>query len=282
MANTFDHSVVGRRFGPIPFRYDTARVSLFALASGATEADLDLILETRGPKPLPSFGVVATSEPMSQAMVALGGNLLFRLHAAQSVRLHRPMPPAGELATSAWVEQIYDQGKGALVILRGEAKDGTGALILESEMEIHYRAHGGFGGEKRPEPPPFFAPQGRAPDFSVEGQTAPTQAHLYRLASGDLNAIHSDPAVAKKVALPRPILHGMCTFGYGATAIARVLAGGDATAITAIEGRFTKAVFPSERLTTEIWRLGEREAVFQVRSSGRGEIAIDQGRVVLA
>jgi acyl dehydratase len=282
LANTFDHSVVGRRFGPIPFHYDTARVSLFALASGATEADLDLVLETRGPKPLPSFGVVATSEPMSQAMVALGGNLLFRLHAAQRVRLERPIPASGSLVTSAWVERIFDQGKGALVLLRGEAHDATGELILETEMEIFYRAHGGFGGEQRPEPPPFFAPGDRPPDFAVDGQTAPTQAHLYRLASGDLNAIHSDPAVAKKVALPRPILHGMCTFGYGATAIARVLAGGDATAITAIEGRFTKAVFPSERLTTEIWRLSEREAVFRVRSSGRGEIAIDLGRVVLA
>ncbi|MFO0725718.1 MAG: MaoC/PaaZ C-terminal domain-containing protein [Myxococcota bacterium] len=283
MANTFDHSVVGRRFGPLPFSYDQARVSLFSLASGATEQDLDLILESRGPKPLPSFAVVMTTEPMAQAMIALGGNLLMRLHAAQRVRLHRPIPASGTLEVSAQVDKIWDQGKGALVILSGTATDpSSGALVAETEMEIFYRAHGGFGGQKAEDPPPFAAPEGRAPDLVIPSATASTQAHLYRLASGDLNGIHADPAVAKKVALPKPILHGMCTFGFGATAICRALVGGDPAKIREIYGRFTKPVFPGEKLETEVWRVGEQQAIYRVRSTTRGDVAIDLGQVVLA
>ena len=113
--------------------------------------------------------------------------------------------------------------------------------------------------------------------MTISLPTSSTQALLYRLASRDLNPIHADPVAAKKVALPRPILHGLCTFGYAARALTSSLGGGDPTKIAQIAGRFTKPVFPGETLETDVWRIGEREARFQVRSKERGDVVIDLG-----
>ncbi|WP_262335213.1 MaoC/PaaZ C-terminal domain-containing protein, partial [Bordetella pertussis] len=52
----------------------------------------------------------------------------------------------------------------------------------------------------------------RAPDASVHARTSPQSALIYRL-SADLNPLHIDPAVARQAGFPRPILHGMASFG---------------------------------------------------------------------
>ncbi|MBV9720625.1 MAG: dehydrogenase, partial [Mycobacterium sp.] len=45
------------------------------------------------------------------------------------------------------------------------------------------------------------------------------------------------------------------------------LGNGDASAITSINARFTKPVFPGETLTTSIWRTDAGKAVFQTSAS---------------
>ena len=58
----------------------------------------------------------------------------------------------------------------------------------------------------------------RAPDLVKECDTRPDQAFLYAL-SGDRNPLHRDPAFAKAVGFPRPILHGLCSYGTACRAI---------------------------------------------------------------
>ena len=53
----------------------------------------------------------------------------------------------------------------------------------------------------------------RDPDHTVELQTRTDQALLYRL-SGDRNPLHNDPAFAAMGGFDRPILHGLCTYGF--------------------------------------------------------------------
>jgi acyl dehydratase len=101
---------------------------------------------------------------------------------------------------------------------------------------------------------------------------------LYRL-NGDRNPLHSDPnhpAVAAGV-FPRPILHGLCTYGFTGRGLLNALCDGDADRFKHIEGRFASPVFPGEALTVKIWKTAPGEAVFETYVGDRK--VIDQGLV---
>jgi acyl dehydratase len=76
-------------------------------------------------------------------------------------------------------------------------------------------------------------------------------------------------------------MHGLCTYGFSGRALIAELGDGDAGAITAVDARFTKPVFPGETLTTLIWRTEPGKAVFRTEASGvPGPAGID-ARLVL-
>ena len=80
-------------------------------------------------------------------------------------------------------------------------------------------------------------------------------ALIYRL-SGDTNALHADPEFAKAAGFPRPVLHGLATFGVAGHALLKAVCGYDPARLTAMAGRFSAPVFPGETIRTEIWRDG--------------------------
>lgn len=276
----FDTAILGRDFGPHRFTYDWKSAALHALACGAGPAELDLLLESRGPRVLNSFAAAASWQPMLEAVLAFGGNLLTLLHGAQRCVAHRPLPPEGTLLVTARVDSVYDKGKGALAIFRTRATDEGGAPVFEQEAQIYYRGEGGFGGPRGPDAPPHEPPP-RAADHRQELKTQETQALLYRIASGDLNPLHADPEIAAMAGFPRPILHGLCSFGHAERAAALALCGGDPGRIESIEGRFAKPLFPGETLVVELWRTGDRAALFRAGALERGEPVITLGRVTL-
>lgn len=275
----FDLSVVGKDFGSHTLQYEWERPALYALACGAGTEELDLLLESRGPKVLPTFAVVVAFKPMMEALTALGGNMLTLLHASQKVVLHRPLPPEARVSTRARARAVYDKGRSAVAFFDTVTTDSDGAPICETEWQIFYRGEGGFGGERGIEPASHEPAPGRVPDAIVEMPTEPTQALLYRLASLDFNPIHADPAVAKRAAFPRPVLHGLCTFGHSARAAITTLCERDPARLLSIEGRFTKPVFPGDTIVTELFRVADGEAFFVTRVKERPEPVISGGRV---
>src|SRR5690606_26233644 len=102
------------------------------------------------------------------------------------------------------------------------------------------------------------------------------QALLYRL-SGDRNPLHSDPKFAAMAGFDRPILHGLCTYGFTGRALLHTVCEGDPARFRSMAGRFSKPVFPGEPLTVRIWREGDGEAVFQT-TGGDGRVVLDAGR----
>jgi acyl dehydratase len=274
----FDTSIIGKPFGPRDFTYDWRKPALHALACGASETDLDLLLDSRGPKVLRSFPVVMAFEPLVEALGALGGNPLTLVHGAQRCTVHRALPGEATVQVTARVTALYDKGKAALAIYQVKGEHG-GSELFELEHQIFYRGEGGFGGDRGPEAPSYAPPAGSKPDHHLELKTSPTQALLYRLASGDTNPIHSDPEVAAMAGFPRPILHGLCTFGFTELALERALTGGDPDRVTNIEGRFSKPVFPGETIGVDIYRVSDSEAYYTATIVERNEPAITLGRV---
>lgn len=251
----FDPSVVGRTLEPHETTYDFKDVALYALACGATDDEVDLWLETRGPKVLPSFSVVWTWHAMADALPRLGGSFLTLVHGGHRLQVHRPLAPESTVSTRVTITGLYDKGKGALGVFRCESSDDQGPLAV-NEWRIFYRGEGGFGGQEGPELDAFEAaphPGGEA-DTIEEQSTQRNQALLYRLASGDMNPIHADPDIARSVGFARPILHGLCTFGFAVRALVHGAAGGDPDRLSKVTARFTQPVLPGDALRTRVWR----------------------------
>lgn len=175
------------------------------------------------------------------------------------------------------VAAMYDKGKAAVVVLENEATDPSGAPLFSTTMSAFIRGEGGWGGDRGPSGPRNVAPE-REPDRVVSYDTRTDQALLYRL-SGDRNPLHSDPSFAKLAGFDRPILHGLCTYGFTGRALLHGLCGSDPARFKHMEGRFSTPVLPGERLDVCMWVEGN-EAVFQTRVGDN--VVIDSGRLAFA
>ncbi|MFW6050633.1 MAG: MaoC/PaaZ C-terminal domain-containing protein [Myxococcota bacterium] len=248
---------VGKTTGELVHEYRWEDVVLYALGVGAgVDGELEFLYEKHGPKVLPTYAVVPTFAVPGALFDAVGGNLLGVVHGAQTIRLHKPFAPKGRLTTIGKVGGIYDLKRMAQAVFTSETRDEKGELVCETEYLILYRMDGGFGGERPPQTHKV-APPDRNPDFRVEEATSPNQAALYRL-NGDLNPLHIDPEVGEAAGFGKPILHGLCTYGYVGRAVLREACGGDPARLRALSGQFRKPVWPGETIVTEGWREGDR------------------------
>ena len=196
------------------------------------------------------------------------------VHGEQSIELYGAIPPAGRVETTTTISGIYDKGSGAVVMLTArsvDASDGTPRFATGTSLFI--RGEGGFGGPRGPEGALEPVPE-REPDEVISYVTRPDQALLYRL-SGDRNPLHSDPVFARRAGFERPILHGLCTYGFTGRALLHTLCGSDPHRFGKMAGRFTRPVEPGDILDVSIWREGER-ARYRT-TTRRGAVAIDWG-----
>jgi acyl dehydratase len=277
-----DLSIVGWKSEPRPVTWDSTRAILYALGVGAgTVPGLDELAfvteNTAGAaqRVLPTFPVV-----LGQGLfrVPYGDVDLSKLvHAEQSVELLGEITAHGSGQYQARVTGIYDKGSGALVRTEGllSSEDGTPLARLSGGSFI--RGAGGFGGDRGPASD-WTAPE-RPPDAVIEQQTVPWQALLYRL-SGDRNRLHSDPEFAAAGGFPRPILHGLCTYGIAGRALLHGAAGGDPARVHAMSARFSAPVMPGDTLSTLIWR-DEDEVLFMTRTEA-GTPVLTHGRATIA
>jgi len=199
----------------------------------------------------------------------------------QGLVLHRPLAPRGTAIGRTHVTEIIDKGpgKGALVYSERALIDGTSGEKIASVTQTTFcRGDGGFGGPARQAPPVHPIPA-RAPDLICDRGTRPEAALIYRL-SGDPNPLHAEPAVARAAGFPRPILHGLASFGIACHAILKCLCGHDPGRLKAISGRYSAPVFPGETIRTEMWRDGPIVS-FRARVVERDVIALNNGRCEL-
>jgi len=205
------------------------------------------------------------------------------LHGEESFELVRPLPVAGQLVGRSRVEGIWDRGaeKGAVMALVKTLHDAADdSLIATCRNTLMLRRNGGFGGSADGAPRAAALPE-RDPDGALELGTRPEQALIYRL-SGDTNPLHAVPTVAAKAGFPRPILHGLCTFGVVARALVQAVAGGDQSRLQRFGVRFSSPVFPGETIRTEYWGLGDGDFAFRARVVERDVIVLTGGTAHIA
>jgi acyl dehydratase len=279
-------AAVGAKGEPRRASWDSDASILYALGIGAGMRDpvgseLEFTTEnTAGvqqkvfPTMVVLFGFTASGgrSAMSQAGTYDPRMLV---HGEQGIRLFKEIPVAGEVETVDEITGIYDKGKGAVI-----ATKTTGTLVGESSplyeatASVYITGEGGFGGDRGPSGKQNVAPD-RAPDQEVSAQTRPDQALLYRL-SGDKNPLHSDKQFSDVGGFPKPILHGLCTYGFTGRLLLEALCGSDPARFTGMDARFTSPVLPGEKLTVKIWEDGPGRAIFQTCGDD-GRVVIDSG-----
>jgi acyl dehydratase len=225
---------------------------------------------------LPTFAVlIASARPGGGPLGDFDPALL--VHAEQGFELHQPLPVEGTVRATATVTGIYDKGSGALVVTETTAADAvTGQQLVTSRSGLFIRGQGGFGGP-RGDSEPWQLPE-RAPDVQITQQTRPEQALLYRL-SGDRNPLHADPQFAARGGFQRPILHGLCTYGFTGRALLHALCDSDPARFRSMSGRFTSPVLPGDPLVVAVW-IGPDGDTAQFRTAREdGTVVIDRGQI---
>jgi acyl dehydratase len=284
-------AAVGTTAGPITVAWKPDDALLYALGVGAGQDDplSDLSFTTENSQDvaqqvLPTFAAILTgfrrpADGSARPRIEFGTfDPAFLVHAEQAVELSRPLPPSGTIEVTTELVGIYDKGSGALVVTEAHGSlpdDPPGSPTVTTRSAVFIRGEGGFG-VKGPSDP-WSVPE-RDPDLVLSASTRTDQALLYRL-SGDHNPLHSDPKFAARAGFPHPILHGMCTYGVVARVLLGALADGDPERFGSISGRFSKPVFPGDRLRVSVWVDGT-QARFKV--TGRdGGVVLDRGAFVV-
>ncbi len=276
-----DPQVVGYELAPLDYEVNPDKVILYNLGIGAGEEpdDLKYVYENApGLVALPTFGVIPPF-PALMGLLAVPGvqiNLAMLLHGEQYLEVRKPIPVQGRLVSKPKISSLYDKGKGALIELDVDTEDETGEVVFFNRFGVFIRGEGGFGGDKGPDP--GNEPPDRDPDAVLELKTAKTQAMLYRL-SGDKNPLHIDPNFSALGGFERPILHGLCSFGFAARAVLKQFCENDPSRFKAIKVRFSRHVFPGETIVTEMWKVSDEQVIFRCKTAERGEVCLSNSAV---
>ncbi len=175
------------------------------------------------------------------------------LHASEAVTVPAPLPPSGTAQSVQRFTEIWDKGKAAVIVSETTVTDPDGKLLWTTKRSIFARGEGGFGGERGPSTS-VAAPPDRAPDYEISVPVLPQQALLYRLC-GDRNPLHSDPEFAAAAGFPKPILHGLCTYGMTCKALVDTLLDADVSQVKTFGARFAGGVcYPGETIKVNVWK----------------------------
>ncbi len=267
----------------VAFSYTDRDTMLYALSVGMgrnplDERELQYVFEKEALRTLPTqVCVVARTVLLHDC----GLDRTRMLLGEQSLTMHRPLPAATSLLASTYISEICDKGKdkGSVLYVETKARDAsTGDDLFTSVSTVMARGDGGIGGPSRPVRAPHVLPE-REPDLTVETQTRPDQALLYRL-NGDRNPLHADPELAARVGFKAPILHGMCTYAMACKEILAHVCDYDHTRIGALDARFTAPVYPGELVATDLWIDGGTVS-FRCRVGARDTTVLGNGRCLV-
>jgi len=226
-----------------------------------------------------SLDIVPFGEGEIERFPGLICNPAMILHGEQETEIFKhPLPLSGTFENRKKVIGAYDKGSGALIVSEGVLYcKKTGQPIVRNVQSTFVRGLTGFGGERGPSVSDTTPT--REPDVVHKEFIPEFQAQLYRL-SGDYNPLHIDPTFSSMVGYQKPILHGLCSFGYACRAVLKHFCNNNTGLIKLIKTRFTNPVLPGSNLITKMWKEGNR-VYFQSNVEGSTKAALSAACVEL-
>ena len=259
---------VGSKSDPTRRSWTSKDALLYAVGVGAGTDELAYTTENTKDTPqqvLPTFAVIVGTGGVPFDKIG-SFNPAMLVHGEQSITLHQPLPVAATVLGTSRIGGIYDKEKAALVVLESHVVDKeSGEPLFTNSSSLFIRGEGGWGGDRGPANKVEFPD--RDADHVVTYETRTDQALLYRL-NGDRNPLHSDPSFAAMGGFDKPILHGLCTYGFTGRALLHSVCGSDPDRFKAMSGRFSSPVMPGESLTISIWQ-DDGQAVFRTTVGDR-------------
>uniref|UniRef100_A0A3P9HUZ7 Hydroxysteroid (17-beta) dehydrogenase 4 n=1 Tax=Oryzias latipes TaxID=8090 RepID=A0A3P9HUZ7_ORYLA len=261
-----DTMAVGQKLPTSSFSYSHTQCILYALGVGMSTKDPDHLRFLYEGHPdfscLPTFGVIPSqSSIMDGGLSSVPGlNIDFTrvLHGEQYLELYKPLDTSVKLKCWLYLPVNTYSGK---------------ELVCYNQFSVFVVGAGGFGVKRNSDKAkPPLPPPNRAPDAVVIDSTTRDQAALYRL-SGDWNPLHIDPSFAAMGGFKKPILHGLCSFGFAGRHVLKQFADNDPSRFKAIKVRFAKPVTPGQSLQTEMWKEGNRIHI-QCKVKETGEVVL--------
>ena len=268
-------NAVGETGGPVTRSWSSKDALLYAVGIGAGTDELAFTTENTkdlAQRVFPTFAVIIGGG--GAPMDCIGSiNRALMVHGEQGFELLDEIPPEGELESRGRITAIWDKGSAAVVEVESEAVDtASGKPLLRTRSMLFCRGEGGWGGDRGPSEKIEFPET--EPTYRVTYATRGDQALTYRL-SGDRNPLHSDPSFAAMGGFDKPILHGLCTYGFTGRALLHSLCASDPSRFRSMNARFSRPVMPGDELTISMWVDGDR-ALFRTTNQN-DEVVIDQG-----
>lgn len=175
------------------------------------------------------------------------------MHGEQHLELKRPLPSSATLTHKAKIKEIYDKGKNAVVVTEVRSFDGSGAEIMRNEIAMPPWSAAPAAGAATGAPPPSRPPCPTAPPTPP----SPSRPTRTRGAALPPHRRQQPPArhplsFAGAMGFKRPILHGLCSYGFSARHVVKAFAKNDPRFLRSIRARFLDSVFPGRDLQTEM------------------------------
>lgn len=114
-------------------------------------------------------------------------------------------------------------------------------------------------------------------------------SNRYRLLSlnGDYNPLHATPEPGQNMGFGGVIIHGLYSWNATAHGVLRELGGSNPQNMREFQARFASPVRPGDRLTTEIWRMGQVvdsdgfEEIRFITKNQNGKTVLSNGRALI-
>jgi len=194
------------------------------------------------------------------------------------LKILKTPPLSGSFENRRKILGVYDKGSGALIVSETILHCGnTGEPLVRNVQSTFIRGLTNFGGERGPSVSDT-TPK-RQPDVVHKEFVPEFQAQLYRL-SGDYNPLHIDPSFSSMVGFEKPILHGLCSYGYACRAVLKHFCNNNTRLIKSIRTRFTSPVIPGSNLITKMWKENNR-VYFQTEMEGSSKPSLSGAYVEL-